>query len=1044
MPDSNKNPKSQIIVAPIFLISGREIKPQIETGKDAEQQTYSQASYTDLNLKSGSFAQNTKFEPKEVADALQELAKLFEELAIDSISLTQFLNKSDFSCKVNVSGLLFCLTIQRIQGKTRFKLTLDDFELDPIVLNDGFIAGFESKTEISIGKIFANAIDNLPNEIKDLKIKPKSGLVVYQKEKSDPAKPNTSKFIFGLDLGIELPALTDLPLIGDKLPSDKSLAIDSFRFLIISADFTQEQLKRIQDKSADYTAIDKYLKQSQTLSKGGSLSTILRFGEEIYPIDFSMAGTTTPKTIPAPKITPAPAPTPTTASENADTSPSQKPQSSSSPNLGTTKWFNVQKKVGPVSFNRVGVRYYEKLVWLLLDMALSASDLTLSLNGLAVGFDVLAAFKNPKALLKPRFRLDGIGLQYTGKGPLQIGGAFLREQITLANGQIVDQYSGAALIRTEAFSLTAIGSYTEINGSPSLFIYAFLDRSLGGPPFFFVTGLALGFGYNRSLRTPTAVEEVASFPLVRLVLNATPSVPKEHSSSSPSTALSKQEKGKLSDVLGQLQSYIPPDPGKIFLAVGVKFTSFKLIDSFALLIATFGDEFRLKLLGISKIVAPPPATGQPPIAEVSIGLIAEFVPKEGILKVDGKILPGAYVFSRDCQISGGFAFYSWFSGPHAGDFVLIVGGYHPRFNIPAHYPKVDRFRLNWQVDSNLSIKGSAYFALTSSAVMAGGSLEAYFAQDELQAWFNFNADFLVAWQPFYYEAEISIGIRVSYRTFLKTFEFSIGVFLRIWGPEFQGIARVNLKIVQFDIKFGKQGNSKPNPLTWAKFKEAFLPSDRELCTLSAKDGLSRTFQDQGQERWIINPKDLVLQIDTVIPCTREELSGNSQRKLNTILGVGSMAVSPGDFTSTLSLEVKRDSKRCEDDFSYTPLYKSVPSALWGTKLQPDLNDKPIPGALCGFEIRPATPPAPGDTNDIKCSVLAYNDDGFPKAFSWQASTASQIDREASAKINLKTPNQILLEGLDKWIATDASDPLDQDLDRRLIDEFLEVPQVIMV
>lgn len=1035
MPNDSKKPapSSKIIVAPIFLISGKAVKPKLETKTNAEQKTYSQAIYQDLNLKSGSFAQKTTFKPQEVADTLHALAKFFEQLEIESISLTHFSGRSDFSCRVNVSGFLFGLTIQRISGKTRFKLTLENLELDPIVLSDGFVAAFENETELSIGKIFGNAIDNLPSEITDLTIKPKSGLVVYQKEQAT----SISKFIFGLDLGIELPALTELPLVGDKLPSDKTLAVESLRFLIISADFTEANLTTIRGESTNKTAIDQYLKQSQTLSKGGNLSTTLRFGEEIYPIDFSMASQATP-------TAPAPSPPKLSSAANNSPTPSQPPPDplpANSPNLGTTKWFNVQKKVGPVSFNRFGVRYYQKFMWVLLDMVLSMSDLNLSLNGLAVGFDVLAAFKDPKALLKPRFRLDGIGLQYTGKGPLQIGGAFLREQITLANGQTIDQYSGAALIRTNAFSLTAIGSYTEINGSPSLFIYASLDCSLGGPPFFFVTGLALGFGYNRSLRTPTAVEEVASFPLVRLVLNAAPPIAQSPNSPSTSTKLPTQEKAKLLDVLGQLQSYIPPDPGKVFLAVGIKFTSFKLIDSFALLIATFGDEFRLKLLGISKIVAPPPLTGQTPIAEVSIGLIAEFIPREGMLKVDGKILPGAYIFSRNCQISGGFAFYSWFSSPHAGDFVLTVGGYHPRFNVPDHYPKVDRFNLNWQVDSNLSVKGSAYFALTSSAIMAGGSLEAYFAQDRLQVWFNFNADFLVSWQPFYYEAEISVSLRVSYRTWLKTFQFSVGVFLRIWGPEFQGIARVDLKIVQFSIRFGNQGGSKPNPLTWAEFKQAFLPSDQEICVLSVKDGLTRTLEDE--QRWIINPKDLVLQIDTVIPCTHEELPGSSTRKLNKGLGIGSMEVSPTDFDSKLTFEAKLNGTDCKGEFAYTPIYKTVPSALWGTKLQPDLNDTPIPDALCGFEIRPAARPAPGETNDIKCSVLAYNNDDFLNAFSWQASTRSQIDQKASAKTTLKTPSQTLLEDLDKWIASDASDPLDQDLER-LIDEFLEVPQVMMV
>jgi hypothetical protein len=39
---------------------------------------------------------------------------------------------------------------------------------------------------------------------------------------------------------------------------------------------------------------------------------------------------------------------------------------------------------------------------------------------------------------------------------------------------------------------------------------------LGGPSFFYVTGLAAGFGYNRALSMPT-IDQVASFPLVEEV-----------------------------------------------------------------------------------------------------------------------------------------------------------------------------------------------------------------------------------------------------------------------------------------------------------------------------------------------------------------------------------------------------------------------------------------------------------------------------------------------------------------------------------------------
>ena len=59
----------------------------------------------------------------------------------------------------------------------------------------------------------------------------------------------------------------------------------------------------------------------------------------------------------------------------------------------------------------------------------------------------------------------------------------------------------------------------------------------------------------------------------------------------------------------------------------------------------------------------------------------------------------------------------WFSGPHAGEFVLTLGGYHPSFHRDG-YPVVPRLGFVWTVSSFLVIKGESYFALTSEAMMA--------------------------------------------------------------------------------------------------------------------------------------------------------------------------------------------------------------------------------------------------------------------------------------------------------------------------------------
>ena len=80
----------------------------------------------------------------------------------------------------------------------------------------------------------------------------------------------------------------------------------------------------------------------------------------------------------------------------------------------------------------------------------------------------------------------------------------------------------------------------------------------------------------------------------------------------------------------------------------------------------------------------------------------------------------ALSLTEDCRLTGGFAFFFWFD---EGQFVLTLGGYHPSFVRPPEFPVVPRLGFHWAVSDAVVVKGEAYFALTSSCVMAGGRLE---------------------------------------------------------------------------------------------------------------------------------------------------------------------------------------------------------------------------------------------------------------------------------------------------------------------------------
>ena len=62
-----------------------------------------------------------------------------------------------------------------------------------------------------------------------------------------------------------------------------------------------------------------------------------------------------------------------------------------------------------------------------------------------------------------------------------------------------------------------MGSYADLDGTPSVMAYGVLLYAIGGDPAFFITGLAFGFGVNRRLTLPP-IEAVESFPLIQAAM----------------------------------------------------------------------------------------------------------------------------------------------------------------------------------------------------------------------------------------------------------------------------------------------------------------------------------------------------------------------------------------------------------------------------------------------------------------------------------------------------------------------------------------------
>ena len=431
-------------------------------------------------------------------------------------------------------------------------------------------------------------------------------------------------------------------------------------------------------------------------------------------------------------------------------------------------------------------------------------DGDVKISGLDIGVDDLALRIPLASILSPSdwsLDLQGLAVGFNA-GPVEIAGGLRKD-----SGPPI-QYDGMLSVTVADIGFSIVAAYSRPSdaqgGYTSLFMFVSLPIPLGGPPFAFITGLGGGFGYNRELQIPDDLSNIDSFLLVRAI----------------------DDDGLANDPMGalmQMGQSIPPRRGSFWIAAGLRFTSFGLVNSTVIVAVALDRGFEIDILGISRMALP---TESLALASVELALKARFNSEEGLLSVQAQLTDNSYIFSHDCQLTGGFAFYIWFT---SGQFVLTLGGYNPAFSKPAEFPDVPRLGFNWSVGSLIVIKGGAYFALTNSCVMAGGSLIATASIGPVSAWFTAYVDFLVCWDPFAYQFGIGIEIGLTVETtvcFIECASISLtlsrGAQLAIAGPPFHGTVTVDAYVTTITIAFGDDPQAMIYTTDWNVFAGKYL------------------------------------------------------------------------------------------------------------------------------------------------------------------------------------------------------------------------------
>ncbi|MFT7148735.1 MAG: hypothetical protein ACI82Q_000589 [Nonlabens sp.] len=607
-------------------------------------------------------------------------------------------------------------------------------------------------------------------------------------------------------------------------------------------------------------------------------------------------------------------------------------------------WLPIQRSFGPLQCRSIGVNWDQtgKMLNILFEGSVAMPAFKVELLGLQIGIPV----RDPTNTEKYSLDLNGLDLELkSGTTEIRAG---LRKIVTSGN----ISYEGDALIKMGRFLVSAQAAYTTTaSGQASLFIFAFLNTPLGGPPIFFVEGVAAGFGYNRDLILPE-VDQIKQFPLIAGMGSASLSA-----TTTPAEAVVA------------MSSWIPPKVGQYWLAAGLKFSSFKTIDTKAVFALKLGQSTQFSLTGISNFQMPK-APANKVYANIELGFQAVFSPDEGSFSVIAVLTDSSYLFTPNCRLSGGVAFKTWYKGDYKGQFVLTVGGYHPSFSKPAYYPDVPRLGFHWPVSNQINIGGEAYFALTPSCAMAGGWLSASYHDDvlggTLSASFNVNTDIIIRWKPYNFLAGFGISISASYSHdvawWTVTISAHIGASLLLWGPPTGGTFTVEYSIVSITINFGSPLAGIPNIVNWNDFKTS-LPAPAEILKIQIDNGLINTRKNASNEDvWNVSGSTLEFNFETAFPIQQISYVGGTTPPA-AITAAGGVNVRPmgaNSVPSLISFTIEKDGVAQDmSNWLSTEAVSSLPEAIWGEKL-------PDPEMKWGV---PVTSPQPTASANVVPNLL---------------------------------------------------------------------------
>ncbi|KAK7413165.1 hypothetical protein QQX98_007944 [Neonectria punicea] len=628
--------------------------------------------------------------------------------------------------------------------------------------------------------------------------------------------------------------------------------------------------------------------------------------------------------------------------DGAVTKPPRSPKESDKPGQGGDKPDQSSKStykntVGPLSISQIGFRYEGGTLAILMDATIAFGPVALDLMGFTIGLHFQAADGSTKSLKSLSWQdvevsISGVGVQFH-REPLLIAGTFLHERKSDS-----DMYAGGLTVGFTPWLFQAAGFYGIIGASndPNRFKCLFAYAVLRGPimniaGFAEISGLTGAFGYNVDLTLPT-MDNMATFPLL-----APPDEPL-----APKDLVRTLIPG--GDKPGP---FFNPMNGAMFIAAGLTVTAFQMLEMTAVVAVQWSPRVQIVLMGLARCDVP---SIKAPVkfAHIELGIIATVDLDAGILRVEAQLSPNSWIVHKSCHLTGGFALYYWFGGGRS-DWVMTIGGYHSAFVVPEHYPRPDRLRISWAINSSLSVSGKAYFAITPKVCMGGLRIRAALSLGALSAWFDASADFLMTYKPFHFVADVkvSVGVRFSMDVWFVTVHIAVQVAasLSLTGPPLRGVVHVDFWVFGFDIAFGDPaGAAQPPHLTSEAFWNLVTQAEGQAAAVEAGQKKAHLFsctkglitenkQDiKAADPWLVRSGVFQFAVECQFAISKVNVNGKKAPAPETV-AIDDIYAKPmrlrKPIDSTLNVEINGPGNTKSVGWKAKPAWKDVPQAIWG-------------------------------------------------------------------------------------------------------------------